>query len=114
MSHTMDEAGAPRHVEYRKPVPERTDLHVLSRLIRQVEMPSMWRRYNSIGRETTRERINPALLELLPPLSSLSPPEAIIDKTKFSGFAEPQLLSHLQARDANGLVITGSETDVRC
>ena len=53
-----------------------------------------------------------ALLELLPPLSSLSPPATIIDKTKLSGFAEPQLLSHLQARDANGLVITGSETDV--
>jgi nicotinamidase-related amidase len=52
------------------------------------------------------------LLELLPPLSSLSPPATIIDKTKFSGFAEPQLLSHLQARDADGLVITGSETDV--
>ena len=33
-------------------------------------------------------------------------------QTKFSGFAEPQLLSHLQARDADGLVITGSETDV--
>ena len=64
----------------------------------------MWQRYYSRWRETTRERINPALLELLPPLSSLSPP--------VSGFAEPQLLSHLQARDADGLVITGSETDV--
>ena len=54
-----------------------------------------------------------ALLELLPPLSSLSPPATVIDKTKFSGFAEPQLLlSHLQARGADGLVITGSETDV--
>jgi hypothetical protein len=31
---------------------------------------------------------------------------------KFSGFAEPQLFSHLQARNAHGLVITGSETDV--
>jgi nicotinamidase-related amidase len=39
-------------------------------------------------------------------------PATIIDKTKFSGFAEPQLFSHLQARDADGLVITGSETDV--
>ena len=76
------------------------------------DVPGMWQRYYSRWRETTRERINPALLELLPPLSSLSPPATIIDKTKFSGFAEPQLLSHLQARDANGLVITGSETDV--
>ena len=28
------------------------------------------------------------------------------------GFRGAQLLSHLQARDADGLVITGSETDV--
>ena len=32
-----------------------------------------------------------------PPLAKLSPPATVIDKTKFSGFAEPQLLSHLQA-----------------
>jgi nicotinamidase-related amidase len=76
------------------------------------DMPGMWQRYYSRWKETTRERINPALLELLPPLSSLSPPVTVIDKTKFSGFAEPQLLSHLQARGADGLVITGSETDV--
>ena len=76
------------------------------------DVPGMWQCYYSRWRETTRERINPALLELLPPLSSFSPPATIIDKTKFSGFAEPQLLSHLQARDADGLVITGSETDV--
>ncbi len=63
-------------------------------------------------RETTREHIDPGLLELLPPLSRFLPPATIIDKTKFSGFAEPQLLSHLQARNADGLVITGSETDV--
>jgi nicotinamidase-related amidase len=77
-----------------------------------VDMPGMWQRYYSRWRETTRDRINPALLELLPPLAKLSPPAAVIDKTRFSGFAEPQLLSHLQARNADGLVITGSETDV--
>jgi nicotinamidase-related amidase len=72
----------------------------------------MWQRYYSRWRETTRDRINPALLELLPPLAKLSPPATLIGKTRFSGFAEPQLLSHLQARNADGLVITGSETDV--
>jgi nicotinamidase-related amidase len=92
--------------------PERT---VFTRFITPhspLDMPGMWQRYYSRWRETTRDRINPVLLELLPPLSRLSPPATIIDKTKFSAFAEPQLFSHLQARDADGLVITGSETDV--
>jgi nicotinamidase-related amidase len=47
-----------------------------------------------------------------PWMERVLPVVASIGKTKFSGFAEPQLLSHLQARDADGLVITGSETDV--
>ena len=92
--------------------PERT---VFTRFITPyspVDMPGMWQRYYSRWREITRERINPVLLELLPPLAKLSPPATIIGKTRFSGFAEPQLLSHLQARNAHGLVITGSETDV--
>jgi nicotinamidase-related amidase len=33
-------------------------------------------------------------------------------KTRYSAFAEPQLLAHLQERAADGLIITGSETDV--
>ena len=45
-------------------------------------------------------------------MERMLPVVASIGKTKFSGFAEPQLLSHLQARDADELVITGSETDV--
>ncbi len=36
----------------------------------------------------------------------------MIDKTRYSGFSEPRLLEHLQAREADGLIITGSETDV--
>jgi nicotinamidase-related amidase len=36
----------------------------------------------------------------------------VVDKTRYSGFAEPNLLSQLQAREADGLIVTGSETDV--
>jgi nicotinamidase-related amidase len=76
------------------------------------DMPGMWQRYYSRWQQTTRDRIDPALLELVSPLARLSPPATVIDKSRFSGFAEPQLFAHLQARDADGLVITGSETDV--
>jgi nicotinamidase-related amidase len=36
----------------------------------------------------------------------------VIDKTRYSGFAEPRLLSHLREREADALIISGSETDV--
>jgi nicotinamidase-related amidase len=71
----------------------------------------MWQRYYTRWQLTTRERLNPSLLDLLPPLARLSPPATVVDKTRYSGFAEPHLLAHLQAREADGLIITGSETD---
>ena len=92
--------------------PERT---VFTRFLtprEPTDMPGMWQRYYSRWQQTTRDRIDPALLELVSPLARLSPPATVIDKSRFSGFAEPQLYAHLQARDADGLVITGSETDV--
>jgi nicotinamidase-related amidase len=92
--------------------PERT---VFTRFItprRPEDMPGLWRRYYSRWRQATREHLDPAMLELLPPLAKLCPPASVIDKTRYSAFAEPSLLSHLQAREADGLIITGSETDV--
>ena len=92
--------------------PDRT---VFTRFItpnRADDMPGMWQRYYTRWRKTTRERLDLGLLDLLPPLASLCPPATVIDKTRYSGFAEPQLLAHLQAREADALIITGSETDV--
>lgn len=92
--------------------PERT---VFTRFItppRPQDMPGMWQRYYARWRETTREHIDPALLELMPPLARLVPPAVVIDKTRYSAFAEPHLLAHLRQREADGLIVTGSETDV--
>jgi nicotinamidase-related amidase len=36
----------------------------------------------------------------------------VIDKTRYSAFFEPFLLQHLRALQADGLIVTGSETDV--
>jgi nicotinamidase-related amidase len=92
--------------------PERT---VFTRFItprRPDDMPGMWQRYYTRWKEATREHLDPALLELLPELAKLCPPATVINKTRYSAFAEPELLSHLQAREADGLIVTGSETDV--
>jgi nicotinamidase-related amidase len=92
--------------------PERT---VFTRFItpnRPNDMPGMWQRYYTRWKEASREHLDPALLELLPPLAKLCPPATMINKTRYSAFANPELLSHLQAREADGLIVSGSETDV--
>jgi nicotinamidase-related amidase len=81
--------------------PERT---VFTRFItppRPAEMPGMWRRYYERWRAATRERIDHHLLELMPPLARLAPPATVIDKTRYSGFAEPRLAAHLRERGAD-------------
>ena len=92
--------------------PERT---VFTRFItpkQPEDLPGAWRQYYRRWRETTRERIDPELLELLPELRRFAPPATVIDKTRYSAFAEPALHRHLYDRRADGLIITGSETDV--
>jgi nicotinamidase-related amidase len=92
--------------------PERT---VFTRFItpqRPEDMPGMWRRYYEKWRQTTREHIDPHLLDLMPALARFVPPATVVDKTRYSAFTEPHLHAHLQSRGVTGLIITGSETDV--
>ena len=74
--------------------------------------PGTWRRYYEAWRETTRDQLDVRLLELMPTLLRLSPPATVIDKSRYSAFFGPALLQHLQARQADALIVTGSETDV--
>lgn len=70
------------------------------------------RHYYERWRETTREKIDPGLLALVPPLARPTPPATVIDKSRYSGFGETALPAHLRQRGADGLIVTGSETDV--
>jgi nicotinamidase-related amidase len=79
------EPSSPRFIP-----PERSD-----------QMPGMWQRYYARWRAATRERLDLDLLELMPALAALLPPATIIDKTRYSGFAEPKLLAHLRDREAD-------------
>jgi nicotinamidase-related amidase len=92
--------------------PERT---VFTRFItpqRPEGMPGMCQRYYERWRNTTQEHIDPRLLELMPPLARFVPPATVIDKTRYSAFVGSSLLAHLIDRQADGLIVTGSETDV--
>jgi nicotinamidase-related amidase len=92
--------------------PERT---VFTRFIppeRPDRMPGMWQRYYARWRVATRERLDLRLLELTPPLAALCPPATVIDKNRYSAFAEPRLIEHLRQRETDALIVSGSETDV--
>lgn len=76
------------------------------------QMPGMWRRYYERWRVATREVLPLELLNLMPPLAALCPPAVVIDKTRYSAFVEPGLLTCLRQRGTDALIISGSETDV--
>jgi hypothetical protein len=91
------------------------ELTIFTRFIppqRPSDMPGMWQRYYTRWKEATREHLNLELLELSPALANLCPPATVLDKTRYSAFSEPNLLEVLRTREADGLIVTGSETDV--
>jgi nicotinamidase-related amidase len=92
--------------------PDRTIFTRFIPPVQATDMPGMWQRYYMRWNAATRRQLDPALLELLPPLAELCPPAKIVDKTRYSAFVAPQLFEHLQTREADGLIVTGSETDV--
>jgi nicotinamidase-related amidase len=76
------------------------------------ELPGTWRRFYRRWAELTLERIDPGLLELVPPLARLVPPALTIDKRVYSPFSEQTIWHVLRERQADTLVITGAETDM--
>jgi len=92
-----------------------TERTVFTRFVtprRAEDMPGMWQIYYRRWAETTRERLDPALLALMPPLAALVPPASVFDKRVYSAFAGRRLRAHLAARGADTLIISGAETDV--
>lgn len=71
-----------------------------------------WQRYYAHWRHMTGDRINPRLIELVPPLAALAPPALVIDKAHYSPFEEAAFLRTIGRLKADALVISGGETDV--
>ena len=74
--------------------------------------PGAWRRYFERWEPMTGARIDPHLLDLAAPLRALVPPAAVWDKRVYSAFFDGTLAAELARRHADGLVVTGLETDV--
>lgn len=92
--------------------PERT---VFTRFItpqRPSDLPGTWATFYKKWRETTRERLDPRLLNLVPELERFAPPAGILDKRVYSAFADGRLHSELRGRGCDTLIVSGSEADV--
>jgi nicotinamidase-related amidase len=76
------------------------------------DVPGSWRRYYERWREMTRSRIDPHLLDLVPPLKRFVPPAGVLDKPFYSPFHMTKLATALRERGCNAVVISGAETDM--
>lgn len=71
-----------------------------------------WRRYYREWQAATLSEIEPALLDLMPPLDKIARHGLVVDKPVYSAFVASSLAGALIARGADGLIVTGAETDV--
>lgn len=79
---------------------------------RAEQMPGRWRQFYRKWRNVTQENLNPALLDLLEPLGQFAPPAQVVDKSRYSAFADSDLQRRLADRGIDTLVFSGAETDV--
>jgi len=71
-----------------------------------------WKRYYEHWADMTMERLEPGMVDLVPPLQGFVPPAEVIDKRTYSPWSAPELETTLARRGADTLIITGTETDV--
>lgn len=71
-----------------------------------------WNAYYRRWTMMTGDALDPALLELVEPLSALATEGAIVDKSTYSIFAVPGFADRLAAEGVDTVIISGVETDV--
>lgn len=75
------------------------------------QMQGTWRPYYERWRHVTREVLDPGLIDLVAPLRAFVPPARVLDKPVYSAFGT-SLQRFLAEQGADGVIITGGETDV--
>ncbi|RYG24648.1 MAG: cysteine hydrolase [Burkholderiales bacterium] len=76
------------------------------------EAQGAWQRYYEHWIDMTRDRLPPALLDLVPPLARFVPPAQTFDKPVYSPWLRGDLHRFLQSRGIKTLIVSGGETDV--
>lgn len=71
-----------------------------------------WRRYWRVWDAVTLDRLDPALLNLVPPLKRYAVPGTVFDKGGYSPWQDGRLHGRLREERIDTLVVSGAETDV--
>ncbi len=71
-----------------------------------------WQRFYARWRSVVRDRMAPAMFDLIEPFAGLAPPAEVIDKATFSAFSSPDFVASLSRRGVETLVLSGVETEV--
>jgi len=71
-----------------------------------------WRRYYRRWASMTLERLDPALVGLMPELAAFVPPARVVDKSVYSPWIGTGLAPDLAARGVDTIVVSGTETEV--
>ncbi len=79
---------------------------------RPEDVRGMWRPYYEKWWMMTRERLDPALLDLVPSLKALVPPARIFDKMTYSPWITGELHGVLSKEAVDTVVLSGGETDI--
>ncbi len=74
--------------------------------------PGMWQKYYERWENMTLEKIDPALLQLIPALKAFIPPATLFDKHVYGPWMETTLHRYLQQRRIHTLIVSGGETDI--
>ena len=102
----------PEVIRIAEHAPART---IFSRFIpaaRPDEAHGTWQRYYEQWRALTLDHLEPALLGLIPPLDAIARYGVVLDKPVYSAFVGTDLARLLAEKAADGLIISGAETDV--
>jgi len=76
------------------------------------EVRGTWRRYYSRWEMMTRDRLDPAMIELVPPLQKFVPPARVFDKLVYSPWFDGRLWAQLSRLAVDTVVVSGTETEV--
>nr|WP_306224331.1 cysteine hydrolase [Bosea sp. REN20] len=71
-----------------------------------------WQDFYRRWPQTTRERLDPSMINIVPALARFAPPAPVFDKPVYSAFAGTKLPAFLAERRVDTLVLSGAETDV--
>ena len=102
----------PRVVQLVELAPERTVFTRFMPAQNAAEAAGTWQRYYNRWPAMTLDRLDPALLDLVPELQRFVPPARVIDKRVYSPWLDGVLDDELKRRGMDTVIVSGAETEV--